>query len=326
MSKLILFQTIAFIFGFIIDYFIGDPHRIPHPVCFIGSLISKTEKFLRRRIKKTNKSEFSAGVILASIVVAVSTVIPVIITVAAWKISPWLYLVAESIMCWQIIAARSLMTESMKVERSLENNNIGEARFNVSMIVGRDTAVLDDKGIARAAVETVAENTSDGVIAPMLFIFLFGAAGGFFYKSINTMDSMVGYKNEKYLYFGRAAAKLDDFVNFIPSRLSALMLISACMFCGLDIKNAYRIFRRDRKKHASPNSAQTEAVCAGALGLRLAGDAWYGGVLHKKEFIGDAVREIEYTDIARVNRLMYTAAFMTLILMVILRLPVIICL
>ncbi len=197
--------------------------------------------------------------------------------------------------------------------------NADAARYAVSMIVGRDTKVLDQNGICRAAFETVAENASDGVVAPLCFMLLFGPVGGFFYKSINTMDSMLGYKNDKYLYFGRAAAKTDDFVNFIPARVSALAMIIVSPFCGLDIKGAWRIFKRDRMKHASPNSAQTESVCAGALGLRLSGDAVYGGVIHKKEYIGDPIREIEPRDITRANRLMYVSSALVLILILAVR-------
>lgn len=197
--------------------------------------------------------------------------------------------------------------------------NADAARYAVSMIVGRDTKVLDQNGICRAAFETVAENASDGVVAPLCFMLLFGPVGGFFYKSINTMDSMLGYKNDKYLYFGRTAAKTDDFVNFIPARVSVLAMIIVSPVCGLDIKGAWKIFRRDRMKHASPNSAQTESVCAGALGLRLAGDAVYGGVVYKKEYIGDPIREIEPRDITRANRLMYVSSALVLIVILAVR-------
>ena len=217
-------------------------------------------------------------------------------------------------MCWQLVAARQLVRESRRVQTALENGDTQGARRAVSMIVGRDSDVLDRDGICRAAVETVAENASDGVIAPLFWMCLFGAAGGFFYKSVNTMDSMIGYKNEKYLYFGRAAAKADDLLNLLPSRLSALLMILVCPLLGLDGGGALRIFLRDRRKHESPNSAQTESVCAGALGVRLAGDAVYGGVLHKKEYIGDPKRDIEPRDISRAGRLMYGASVLMLIL------------
>ncbi len=219
-----------------------------------------------------------------------------------------------------------LIKEGQKVQRALEKGDTEGARYAVSMIVGRDTDVLDEDGIARAAVETVAENASDGVIAPMIWMILFGAVGGFFYKSINTMDSMLGYKNEKYLYFGRAAAKTDDVVNYIPARISGLLMVITAPIVGLDGRCAWKIFRRDRYKHASPNSAQTESACAGALGLRLAGDAIYGGVVHKKEYIGDPVKSIEPKDITRAGRLMYAASVMMLVIGVILRSVVILCL
>lgn len=183
-----------------------------------------------------------------------------------------------------------------------------KARTAVSMIVGRDTAVLSEEGIIKAAVETVAENTSDGSIAPLCFLLLGGPVAGFAYKAVNTMDSMLGYKNEKYMYFGRAAARLDDVANFIPSRLAAWAMIAASRLCGLDAAGAYRIWKRDRFCHASPNSAQTESVCAGALGVALAGDAVYFGKTVKKSFIGDARRRVEAEDIVRANRLLYVSA------------------
>ena len=171
-----------------------------------------------------------------------------------------------------------------------------------------DTSVLDTAGITRAAVETVAENTSDGVIAPFLFMAIFGPVGGTFYKAVNTMDSMIGYTNDKYILFGRTAAKLDDVLNFIPARISGCLLtLAAYLLPGADGKNAWRIFLRDRRKHASPNSAHGEAACAGALHLRLAGDAWYFGVLHKKQFIGDNDREIVPEDIWKASLLMFLA-------------------
>ena len=184
----------------------------------------------------------------------------------------------------------------------------------VSRIVGRDTQNLTKQGVIKAAVETVAENYSDGVAAPLLYMILGGGAAGFFYKSINTMDSMLGYKNEKYMNFGFIPAHLDDVANYLPARLAALLLIAAAGICGQDPKQAWKIFRRDRYKHASPNSAQTEAAAAGALHVQLAGDAWYFGELHKKPFIGDDLRPIEPEDITRVNRMMYAAAVLALVL------------
>ena len=310
MREWLLFQTGALACGVLIDFFVGDPHCIPHPVCLIGNFISLLDRRLRRGVSA--QSDLGRGVLTVALVLLFSAAIPALLLLGTWRLSPWLCFAVNSVMCAQILAARQLVRESRSVQRALEAGDVEGARYAVSMIVGRDTDALDGRGVCRAAVETVAENTSDGVIAPMLWMLLFGAAGGFFYKAANTMDSMLGYKNEKYLYFGRAAAKTDDFVNYIPARVSAWLMIAAAPLCGLDAKNALRIFRRDRYKHASPNSAQTESVCAGALGVRLAGDAYYGGVLHPKETIGDAQREIEPRDIARAGRLMYAALFLLL--------------
>ena len=324
MTEWLILQTAALVVGFIIDCFVGDPYCIPHPVVGIGKLISFFDKKLRRG--DSNPKDMSHGILTVILVAMISTLIPALVLCAAWLIHPLMYFVVNSIMCWQILAARQLLREGRKVQKALEKGDTEGARYAVSMIVGRDTAVLDEKGIARAAVETVAENASDGVIAPLMWMIFFGAVGGFFYKSINTMDSMLGYKNEKYLYFGRAAAKTDDFVNYIPARISGLLMVITAPIVRLDGKNAWKIFRRDRYKHASPNSAQTESACAGALGLRLAGDAVYGGVVHKKEYIGDALREIEPEDITRAGRLMYAASVFTLLFGICLRLLVIICL
>lgn len=295
--------------GFVIDIFVGDPYNFPHPIRAIGTLIAKLEKFVRSRFKNLRKG----GVFLALTVLIVSTLIPLAVLFVCYKINIFLGLAAESVMCWHLVAARCLQKESMKVCYAVEEKDIEKARQAVSMIVGRDTDVLDETGIVKAAVETVAENTSDGVTAPIMYIALGGAPLGFFYKAANTMDSMIGYTNEKYIDIGRFAAKLDDVLNFIPSRLTALVMILSAYLLGADGKNAARIWKRDRRKHASPNSAQTESVCAGALDIRLAGDAYYFGELHKKEFIGDDIRPPESEDIRRANRLMYCTSVIVLI-------------
>lgn len=304
----------ALCIGFCIDLIVGDPHGLPHPVVGIGRLISLLERLFRRLLPKTKGGEIAAGVCIWVLTVLISAGLPAAILYGAQKLSVWLRLALESIMCWQILATKSLRDESMKVFSALRGGTLAEARQAVSMIVGRDTAQLDEKGVARAAVETVAENTSDGVIAPLLFLALGGAPLGFFYKAVNTMDSMLGYVEMPYKNVGLVPAKLDDVFNFIPARLSALLMLAAGALLGLDVKNGWRIFRRDRYRHASPNSAQTESVCAGLLGLRLAGDAWYHGVLHRKAFIGDAVREIETDDIPRACRLMTVTALLALVL------------
>ena len=309
-----MIHLLALVLGFCIDLIFGDPHSIPHPVVLIGRLISATEKLVRKIFPKTVRGENVAGGVLWLLVVLISTAVPLGILYLGYKISLWLGLALESIMCWQILATKSLKVESMKVYTALKAGDPAEYRRAVSMIVGRDTAALDDKAVARAAVETVAENTSDGIIAPMLYLAIGGAPLGFFYKAVNTMDSMLGYVEMPYKNIGLVPAKMDDFFNYLPSRLSALLMLLAGWLEGLDGKRGWRIWRRDRRNHASPNSAQTESVCAGLLGLRLAGDAYYHGVLHKKPYIGDPVREIEYEDIPRACRLLYGTAIVSLVL------------
>lgn len=312
------YHIFAFIAGFVLDLLIGDPHFIPHPVRLIGSLISSLDKRLNcdagynSSEKKLNLIKYKRGMLLAFTVIFATFAMSVIIIVAAYSINLYAGVIAEAVMTWQILATKCLRVESMRVYDALKTDGVDAGRRAVSMIVGRDTSVLDAAGVTRAAVETIAENTSDGVIAPMLYTAIGGPVLGFVYKAVNTMDSMLGYKNDKYMYFGRFAARLDDVVNFIPARISAYLMIAAAFIGGrqFDGKNAYRIFKRDRFNHASPNSAQTESVCAGALRVQLAGDAVYFGKLVKKKYIGDGLREIEYEDIKRANKLMYITAFL----------------
>lgn len=312
------YHIFAFIAGFVLDLLIGDPHFIPHPIRLIGSLISFCDKRLNCDAgyniseKKLNLIKYKRGMLLAFTVIFATFAMSVIIIVAAYSINLYAGIIAEAVMTWQILATKCLRVESMRVYDALRTDGVDAGRKAVSMIVGRDTSVLDEAGVTRAAVETIAENTSDGVIAPMLYTAIGGPVLGFVYKAVNTMDSMLGYKNDKYMYFGRFAARLDDVVNFIPARISAYLMIAAAFIGGrqFDGKNAYRIFKRDRFNHASPNSAQTESVCAGALRVQLAGDAVYFGKLVKKKYIGDGLREIEYEDIKRANRLMYITAFL----------------
>lgn len=300
--------------GFVLDLILGDPHGFPHPVVGIGKLIEMLDKLLRKLFPKTAAGEIAAGAVLWLLVVCVSTGLPILLLWGCHLLSPWLRLAVESVMCWQILAVRSLRVEAMRVYTALKRDGLDAARAAVSMIVGRDTAALDELGVARAAVETVAENCSDGVLAPLLFLAVGGAPLGFFYKAVNTMDSMLGYVEPPYKNIGLVPARVDDVVNWLPARISALLMLCAGVLLGMDGKNGFKIFCRDRYKHASPNSAQTESVCAGLLGVRLAGDAWYHGVLHKKEYIGDPLRELEYEDIPRACRLMTATALLALVL------------
>ncbi len=315
MRDLILWNTLAVVLGFLLDALVGDPQGWPHLVRLYGALIAALEKALYPL-----KNKRLGGTVLTVLTVLIGTLVPALLLWAAGKVSPWLRLLLGTVLVWQCLAARSLRDESDLVRIPLEAGDLPKAREMVGRIVGRDTDALDAAGVARAAVETVAENTSDGVIAPLFFMTLLGPVGGCFYKSVNTQDSMIGYKNDRYLDFGRTAALLDDAVNFLPARLAALLMILGARFCRLDAQNAWRIWRRDRRNHASPNSAQTESAAAGALRLRLAGDAVYFGVLHKKPFIGDDLRPIEPEDIRRSHKLLYAASWEMLALTVIGRL------
>lgn len=298
----------------ILDMIFGDPQNVWHPIRAIGALIEFLEKKLRLNLSiaterdADKRKKLVAGIILVISVIFISVGTVFLILLLAHMIHPYVRIIVETIICYQMLAMKSLKTESMKVYKALKSDDVEQARYAVSMIVGRDTDNLTEEGITKAAVETVAENTSDGVIAPMLYIFILGAYGAVFYKAVNTLDSMVGYTNDKYIFFGRAAAKLDDVMNYIPARISALLMIMATFLVRQDTKNAVKIYLRDRRNHASPNSAHTESVCAGALSIQLAGDAYYFGKLHSKPTIGDDKRCVEIEDIKRVNCMMYVAS------------------
>lgn len=307
-----LLSLAALVIGFAIDLVLGDPSVIPHPVVLMGKLIAFLDRSLRKIFPKTVRGENLAGLVLWIIVCLVSFMIPWGILKAAELISPWLRLLLESIMCWQILATKSLKTESMKVYDALNKGTLEDGRYAVSMIVGRDTEHLDETGVIKACVETIAENSSDGIVAPMLFACLGGAPLGMLYKAVNTMDSMLGYVEEPYKNIGLVPARMDDVFNFIPARLSAFIMLAAGWLLRLDVKNGWYIFKRDRFNHASPNSAQTESCCAGLLQVRLAGDAWYHGVLHKKKYIGDDLRPIVLDDIPLTCNLLYVMAVLAI--------------
>lgn len=310
----LILRLVALCLGFCFDLLLGDPRRMPHPVRGMGCLIQTLEKLFHGIFPKTKTGELIAGVFLVIFIEVICVGLTILLRLLMGYVSEWLVLAVDIILSYQLLAAKSLRDESMKVFRALERKDIPAARYAVSMIVGRDTDKLDETGIMKAAVETVAENTSDGVIAPIIFLALGGTPLGVFYKACNTMDSMVGYKNAKYRYFGRAAALLDDFLSFIPARISGILMCIAAFLTGFDGPGAFRIFLRDRLKHKSPNSAHTEAACAGALGIELAGSGYYFGRLVEKPLIGDRVRGIEIEDILRSNRLMYAASILALVL------------
>ena len=298
--------------GFVLDALFGDPAWLPHPVVYMGKAISKLEKFLRPRLPKTPQGELLGGAIVAFCLPVGTFLLTGLVCWGAARLHPLLGLAVQMFWCGQALAARGLVQESTNVYIELKKPDLPGARKAVSRIVGRDTAELTAEGVTKAAVETVAENASDGVIAPLLYMLIGGAPLALTYKAINTMDSMLGYKNEKYLYFGRVPAKLDDVANYIPSRLAGLLWVAAAALTGNSARGAWKIWRRDRRRHASPNSAQTESACAGALGVQLAGPAYYFGQYYPKLTIGDALRPIEPEDILRANRMMVAESILAL--------------
>ena len=310
--------SIALAAGFLLDALIGDPAHFPHPIRYVGKLIDVLDKRLRKA-EEAPERQLRKGILFTVLVLLITGAAGGGILYLFHWISPWAGLALDCVLASYMLAARSLRDASMDVCRPLEAGDTEAARRAVSMIVGRDTAVLDEEGIAKAAVESVAESTSDGVVAPLFYLAIGGPLAALLYKAANTMDSMVGYKNDKYLYFGRAAAHFDDLVNYIPARLSAVFMIAAAYLLRMNGRDAVRIFRRDRYNHASPNSAQTESVMAGALGLRLAGDAVYFGKTVKKPTIGDPKKRTEAGDIRRANFLMYTASALAALVFLLIR-------
>lgn len=299
--------------GFILDFYLGDPSwliaLVGHPVIYMGKCIH----FLEGQIGKLCSDRPVSLLLGGGLLLFLSTVGFVSLGQGvfrlAYGVNFYLGLCLESLLCFQLLATRSLIVESRKVYQALEEEGLSQARVQLSYIVGRDTAELSEEAVIRGAVETVAENTTDGVVAPLCYMFCFGALGGLFYKVVNTLDSMVGYRNEKYLYFGRCSAKMDDVLNWIPSRLTAWVMMAVCGLLGHSGSGARKIFLRDRYCHKSPNSAQTESVVAGALGIQLGGSSVYFGKLVEKPTIGDALRPVESEDILRVHGILKGTAW-----------------
>lgn len=317
--------TIAIPLGFILDLIFADPYAIPHPVVYIGKLISFLEKRLRIASESkplTDEQLLRRGAVLTCTVIVTTFIVTMGLSVLAWMIHPILFFFLQMWWCWQALAQKGLAIEGRNIHDKVVNGDLKAQQQAVSRVCGRDTACLDTTGCIKAAIETVAENFSDGVLAPMLYMTIGGAPLAMVYKAVNTMDSMLGYKNDKYLFFGRASAKTDDLFNLIPSRLAAMMFILAAGITGNDMKNSFNMWKRDRRNHASPNAAQTESACAGALNIQLAGPAYYFGEFYDKPTIGDANRPIEAEDILRTNKMMYAAGILTLIVFVSIRVAV----
>jgi len=294
----------------VLDLIFGDPPVLTHPVVIMGRFISRLEKRLRGAFPENEKGLLAAGRVLAFVMPVGTFLVTGLALWLARRIHPAAAFALNTFWCYQAIAVRDMLKESRGVKKALENEGLAAGRTAVARIVGRDTSVLDENGVLRACVETVAENFSDGVMAPLFYMAIGGAPLALAYKAVNTMDSMVGYKNERYLYFGRAAAHLDDVAGFLPARLGAFVMLAAAFLTGKDAAGAFRIWRRDRRNHASPNSAQTESVMAGALGLRLAGPAVYFGERYEKPYIGDARREINPGDVDAANRIFLVSSIL----------------
>lgn len=299
--------------AYLIDLAIGDPRWIPHPVRAIGWLAARLEKCLRRgRFEKLTGCILTASVVSSVVILAYELIHQVSIRnhVLGSAISVFLF--------WSCFATKDLYIESDRVLRALRKNDIVQARRDLSWIVGRDTEDLDEPEIVRATVETIAENVVDGITAPIFYAFVGGVPLAIAYKAANTLDSIFGYKNEKYANFGWASAKLDDALNFIPARLSGPLISLSAFICGLDAGNSWRIFLRDRKKHPSPNCGHPESAFAGALKVRLGGVNYYNGIRSEKPFLGDPDKELCQRTISQAHRLMFVTSALFLIISVLL--------
>jgi len=310
----------AMLIGFALDLLFGDPAWLPHPVVGMGKLISWYERRIRPLFPATPRGELCGGALLAVLLPLLCFTLARGLCLLARRVHPGLELALQSFWCAQALAVRGLAAESRRVFDALRAGDLPGARRAVARIVGRDVDRLDAEGVAKAAVETVAEGFCDAVASPLLYMTLGGSPLALAFKAVSTMDSMLGYKTEKYLYFGHTAARLDDAANFLPSRIAALFWIAAAALTGHDAQSAYRIWRRDRGLHLSPNAGQTESACAGSLGIRLGGPAWYFGERHEKATLGDELRPCVPEDILRADRMMVCASVLLLLVCALLRL------
>jgi adenosylcobinamide-phosphate synthase len=305
---------LPFLIGFVLDLLLGDPPGWPHPVRLIGWLIRHLETILRRLFPATPMAQRRAGFVLAVSVPLLAFFMSLSALAVARRIHFWFGFSLECLLTWQILAACCLKRETGKVRKALQDHDLPKARRMLSGLVGRDTDALSETAVIQGAVETIAENTTDGVIAPLFYLALGGVPLAMACKAINTLDSMVGYRNEKYLYFGRCSAKLDDAINFVPARLAAVLMFAGSVLLGCPAGRTWSIFWRDRSKHASPNSAQTESVCAGALGIQLGGCHSYAGKMVAGATIGDRTREPAPHDIKTAQKLLCWTAWLGLLL------------
>ena len=305
MNRLIFFIKIWI--AYVLDLIFGDPQNVVHPVQVIGKIISAGEKVLLRK-----KYKFLAGAVLNIFTVSITYTSMYLISKSV-KISVF-FMIIEIYLMYTIFSINSLAREGNRVYRILKEGDIEKARKDLSYLVSRDTETMDEKMIIRSTMETISENTVDGIVAPMFYMFLGGMPLAMAYKAINTLDSMVGYKNEKYMDFGKFSAKVDDVANFIPARITGILIVLASMILGYDYKNSLKIFIRDRKNHSSPNSAHSEASVAGALGVQFGGKVSYFGKEIDKPTIGDKTKEFELEDIRKNIRIMYVTSFLSLVM------------
>ncbi|MGG7144511.1 cobalamin biosynthesis protein [Clostridium nigeriense] len=303
--------------GYLLDLIIGDPQNPIHPIRLIGSLCKKLEKIFRKILKNSLKI---AGLLTWIFSVLIVYLVSCYIVKISFSINHIVGIVISGIMIYFTISTKALKVEGLKVIKFLLKDDIEGARNQLSYIVGRDTKSLDKEGILRAVVETIAENMSDGVVAPIFYAGLLGAHFAFVYKAVNTMDSMFGYKNDKYKDFGFFPAKLDDVFNYIPARLTGYLIVLASFILRLDYKNSYKIYHRDKSNHSSPNSAHPEAAVAGALGLKLGGANYYFGKLVEKPTIGDEIKKINIDDVNKTNNILYLVSFLSYLIAMILTL------
>ena len=306
-------NILIMILGYIMDLVFGDPYWFPHPVRFIGKLISKTEKFIRKHAKSEESLKYWG--ILMWLVPVVTTAVVTTFIVKIASFNKYVEIFVSAFIIYTTHPTKCLKDEATKIYKVLETGDIKKSRVQLSYIVGRDTTNLSQSEMIRATVETVAENTVDGTISPMFYGFLFGPVGAMTYKAINTLDSMVGYKNDKYLNLGCVSAKLDDVANFIPARLTAIFMPLGAFLCGMNGINSFKIAIRDRKNHKSPNCAFAEGAAAGAIGVQLGGTNIYFGQEVYKPTIGDKKRELENYDIVRMNKLMYATTANALLIL-----------
>lgn len=297
--------------GFILDLLIGDPDNPVHPVRIIGKMCSSLESIFRKLLKNNLKT---AGFIVWLLTVAITFFITYMLVYMCNKANIYLGIIAQGILIYFCISSKGLIVEGFKVINYLIKDDVEKARHQLSYIVGRDTKSLDKEGIIRAVIETIAENMSDGVIAPLFYAGIFGAPFAMAYKAVNTMDSMFGYKNDKYMEFGYFPAKLDDIFNYIPARLTGVLIVISSFLLKYNYINSYKIYKRDRYNHTSPNSAHPEAAMAGALDIQLGGSNYYFGKLVVKPTIGDKIKEIEIGDVNRTAKVLYLSSFIGFLL------------